>query len=68
MEGCGGPGADRRANRADRGLESLEAQVRNRGFYPYLTTPDELSAAHGDERTIGELFRRAMADSGCDVG
>lgn len=44
-------------------LESLEAQVRNRGFYPYLTTPDELSAAHGDEHAIGELFRRAMADS-----
>jgi uncharacterized protein len=44
-------------------LEQLEAQVRNRGFYPYLTNPEELAATHGDERAVAELFRRAMADS-----
>ncbi|MGB9184020.1 MAG: hypothetical protein WCB67_08130 [Solirubrobacteraceae bacterium] len=44
-------------------LETLENQIRNRGFYPYLTTEEELAAAHGSEQAIGELFSRAMADS-----
>jgi Icc-related predicted phosphoesterase len=44
-------------------LEALETQIRNRGFYPYLTTEEELSSAHGDERAIAELFQRAMAQS-----
>ncbi len=44
-------------------LESLETQIRNRGFYPYVTTEDELAATHGDERAVADLFRRAMAQS-----
>jgi Icc-related predicted phosphoesterase len=44
-------------------LESLETQVRNRGFYPYVTTEDELAAAHGDDEAIAAMFSRAMADS-----
>lgn len=44
-------------------LEALETQIRNRGFYPYVTTEEELAATHGDERAIGELFARAMAQS-----
>lgn len=44
-------------------LESLEDRVRDRGFYPYVTTEEELAAAHGDPARISELFTRAMADS-----
>ena len=44
-------------------LESLETQIRNRGFYPYLMTEEELAAAHGDQQAITELFSRAMAQS-----
>lgn len=44
-------------------LESLEGRIRDRGFYPYLTTDEELAEAHGDEAKVGELFARAMADS-----
>ncbi|HEY1853611.1 MAG TPA: hypothetical protein VGG40_03410, partial [Solirubrobacterales bacterium] len=44
-------------------LESLEDRVRDRGFYPYVTTEEELAEAHGDEAKVAELFARAMADS-----
>lgn len=44
-------------------LESLEGRIRDRGFYPYVTTEEELAEAHGDEAKVGELFARAMADS-----
>jgi Icc-related predicted phosphoesterase len=44
-------------------LEQLEGRIRDRGFYPYLTTEEELAAAHGDQSAVAELFRRAMADS-----
>jgi uncharacterized protein len=44
-------------------LEALETQIRNRGFYPYVTTEDELAATHGDERAVADLFGRAMAQS-----
>jgi uncharacterized protein len=44
-------------------LESLEGRIRDRGFYPYVTTDEELAEAHGDEAKVGELFGRAMADS-----
>ncbi len=44
-------------------LESLETQIRNRGFYPYVTTDEELAQAHGDPAAVTALFNRAMADS-----
>jgi len=44
-------------------LDRLEGLVRDRGFYPYVTSPEELAAAHGDDAAIAELFTRAMADS-----
>ncbi len=47
----------------DTELEALETQIRNRGFYPYLTTDDELAEAHGDPAAVTALFNRAMADS-----
>ena len=44
-------------------LESLETQIRNRGFYPYVTTEEELAATRGDEQAVADLFSRAMAQS-----
>jgi Icc-related predicted phosphoesterase len=44
-------------------LELIETQVRNRGFYPYVTTDVELERAHGDQAAVTALFNRAMADS-----
>ena len=44
-------------------LETIEDRIRDRGFYPYVTTEDELAAAHGDQTAIDALFARAMADS-----
>jgi len=44
-------------------LEAVEDRIRDRGFYPYATTEDELAAAHGDQTAIDALFARAMADS-----
>lgn len=43
--------------------EALEDRVRDRGFYPYVTTEEALAAAQGDEARIAELFNHAMADS-----
>jgi len=44
-------------------LESLEDRVRDRGFYPYVTSEEELAEARGDEAKVAALFARAMADS-----
>jgi Icc-related predicted phosphoesterase len=44
-------------------LGSVETRIRNLGFYPLVTTEEELDAAHGDRREIDKLFRRAMEQS-----
>jgi uncharacterized protein len=44
-------------------LESVETRIRNLGFYPLVTTEEELDAAHGDQGEIDLLFRRAMEQS-----
>jgi Icc-related predicted phosphoesterase len=44
-------------------LETLERRIRDRGFYPYVTSEAELAGAHGDSAAIDRLFKRAMADS-----
>lgn len=48
---------------ADEELEVLERRIRDRGFYPYVTSQEELDSAHGDPDAITRLFNRAMADS-----
>ena len=44
-------------------LPALEKRIRDLGFYPLLTTQDELAAAHGDERAVATFFYDAMAAS-----
>jgi len=44
-------------------LEGVETRIRNLGFYPLVTTDEELDAAHGDRAAIDALFERAMERS-----
>jgi Icc-related predicted phosphoesterase len=44
-------------------LESVETRIRNLGFYPLVTTEEELDQAHGDRAAVDALFRRAMEQS-----
>lgn len=44
-------------------LPGLETRVRNLGFYPLVTTEEEVEAAHGDRAAVDALFRRAMEES-----
>ena len=44
-------------------LPELEAAVRDRGFYPYVTDEEELAAVRDTEGGVDDLFRRAMAAS-----
>jgi Icc-related predicted phosphoesterase len=44
-------------------LPDLERRVRDMGFYPYVTDPDELAEAARSEGAVEALFRRAMAAS-----
>lgn len=44
-------------------LESVETRIRNLGFYPLVTTDDELEEAHGNRDAVDALFRRAMEQS-----
>jgi Icc-related predicted phosphoesterase len=44
-------------------LPELETRIRNLGFYPLVTTEEEVEAAHGDREAVDALFRRAMEES-----
>lgn len=44
-------------------IDTIERRIRDRGFYPYLTSAEELESAHGDPAAIDRLFSRAMSDS-----
>lgn len=44
-------------------LSAVETRIRNLGFYPLVTTEEEVEAAHGDRAAVDALFRRAMEDS-----
>jgi uncharacterized protein len=44
-------------------LPALETRIRNLGFYPLVTTDEEVESAHGDRAAVEDLFRRAMERS-----
>ena len=44
-------------------LPAVEKRIRDLGFYPLVTTPDELAAAREDEGAVATLFYDAMAAS-----
>ena len=42
--------------------EGLEKNIRNSGFYPYLTDPAEMDKLTNDKKLQDQLFSRVMAD------
>ncbi len=40
-------------------VEAMQKRVRSRGYYPYLTTPDEIRALQADPTQLDAIFRRA---------
>ena len=44
-------------------LEALESAIRDRGSYPYRTTPEELAAMNADPELVRTIFRRVMAEA-----
>ena len=41
-------------------LASVEKQIRQTGYYPYRTTPDELTAMNADPELVSRIFLRIM--------
>ena len=42
--------------------QALEKNIRNAGYYPYLTTPEESEKLQADKKLVNELFSKVMAD------
>ena len=42
--------------------ESLEKNIRNSGYYPYTTNPEEAQALSNDKKLLDELFSRVMVE------
>jgi Icc-related predicted phosphoesterase len=42
--------------------QALEKIIRNSGYYPYLTTPDEMERLQAEKKLVDELFSRVMAE------
>jgi Icc-related predicted phosphoesterase len=43
--------------------QALEKSIRDSGYYPYPTTPDEVERLRADKRLVDELFSIVMAES-----
>jgi Icc-related predicted phosphoesterase len=43
--------------------QALEKNIRNTGYYPFLTTPTEFEKLQADKKLVDELFSKVMADS-----
>lgn len=46
----------------DKERVALEKNVRDSGYYPYRTTPNEMERLQADEKLVHELFSKVMAD------
>jgi Icc-related predicted phosphoesterase len=42
--------------------QTLEKEIRNHGFYPYLTTPAEMEKLQNDKKLLDELFSAVMVE------
>jgi len=43
--------------------QGLEKNIRNSGYYPFLTTPIEFEKLQADKKLVDELFSKVMVDS-----
>lgn len=44
-------------------VEHMKKQVKSRGYYPYVTTPDEIRELEQHPERVDELFRRQVLDT-----
>lgn len=44
----------------DAEADALEAKIRDSGFYPYRTTPDEMATLANDPERVDQIFQREM--------
>jgi len=44
-------------------LENLEKNIRNSGYYPYMTTPAEMEKLENDKKLLDDLFSSVMAEN-----
>lgn len=51
---------NRRTFESEDEVEEFETSVRQRGYYPFRTTPDEMSELESDENLREELFHKEM--------
>jgi len=42
-------------------VQALEKNIRNSGYYPYTSTPEEVEKLQGDKQLVNELFSKVMA-------
>ena len=42
-------------------VKAVEKNIRNSGYYPYSTTPEEVEKLQADKKLVDELFSRVMA-------
>lgn len=43
-------------------LQNIEQQIRNSGYYPYRTTPEEAAKLSSDEKEIDKLFSKLIVE------
>lgn len=44
-------------------LAEMERTIRNRGYYPYVTTPDEIAELQADPKRVDELFAKQVLET-----
>lgn len=42
-------------------VQALEKNIRNSGYYPYTTTPEEVEKLQADKQLVNQLFSKVMA-------
>jgi hypothetical protein len=42
-------------------IQAVEKNIRNSGYYPYTSTPEEVEKFQGDKKLVNELFSKIMA-------
>ncbi len=53
----------RRDAHSEAELHELESQIRLAGFYPYITTPQEMAELQHDEKKVEALFKQVMLEN-----
>jgi Icc-related predicted phosphoesterase len=49
--------------KSERELEEIKTRIRNSGYYPYITTKEELENLKGNKKKLNELFIKLATDA-----